>query len=233
MGKRMAAVTGGCPKELLGVGGVPVLSRALSEVKDAEIGTVYVVSRREKEVLNSYVSAIPDPRPELRFQEAPRGLAHAVASAGVQDRPSVLVMGDSFYFPDSPIGRLQDAIVAGAWASIAVRRVPRGQVGLYGIVEFDPETGTILSTVEKPAPEDAPSDWAVSSRYALSARAMQDLRRFVAEWSHPGEMPLTPFFQEALSRGETLTAVQIGDSEKMYDCGDADGYAAAIKEFGA
>ena len=65
-------------------------------------------------------------------------------------------------------------------ASIAVQDVPRDQTSSYGIVatdDFNGREGRIRAIVEKPRPEDAPSNLAVVGRYVLSPRIFELLER--------------------------------------------------------
>lgn len=232
LGKRMASVTGGLPKELLRIGGRPVIERTIHEALEAGAEPVYVISSMEKPELNAFVFGLDDTRVVLAFQEAPLGLAHAVDCAGVNEDTALVLMADSFFAPASPLPLLKARVEAGAWACAAVRQVPQDQLHLYGVAAFD-EKLRMSRVVEKPKPEEAPSDWAVSGRFGLSADAMETLHQAVSSWDGVGEINLSVVLRAGLATGKAIYAVPVPEETKLYDCGDPEGYQAALEALGA
>src|SRR5687768_11432369 len=95
-GFRMASVTGGAPKELLDLGGKPVLLRVLEEARQADPDQIVVVSAQDKETLNEAVeewakAEFADLPVRIAYQETANGLAGAVAAADCHDDALVLV----------------------------------------------------------------------------------------------------------------------------------------------
>jgi UTP--glucose-1-phosphate uridylyltransferase len=257
LGKRMRAFTSGTPKELLSVGGKPVLQWVIDEAIESGADPVVVVSSQSKPELNAYVFGLSDPRVQLAFQEDARGLAHAVACAGASDSAALILMADSFYRPStnqararrstgsfpvsfdllrkirasSPLDGLAERLRAGAWGCMAVRQLPIEQLHLYGVASFDAE-GRVSEVVEKPAHGKAPSDWAVSGRFGLSSDAMRVLHQSVQQWQGLGEINLSVVLRAGLLMGEAIYAVPVPETTRLYDCGDPEGYEEAVKELG-
>ena len=107
------------------------------------------------------------------------GLGHAVlqAKTHVGDEPFLCLLGDTIFSGEpSPSQQLIDAHARLSddnenVSVIGLERVPRDKVGRYGIVggdALDDATLRVRTLVEKPDPDNAPSDLAVAARYALS-----------------------------------------------------------------
>ena len=102
------------------------------------------------------------------------GLGHAVLCARpvIGDEPFAVLLPDDLIWSrgDGALKQMADRAQATGGSVIAVQDVPHQQTGSYGIVAtdaFDGRAGRISQIVEKPRPEDAPSDLAVVGRYIL------------------------------------------------------------------
>ncbi|MGH8561998.1 MAG: UTP--glucose-1-phosphate uridylyltransferase GalU, partial [Nevskiales bacterium] len=112
------------------------------------------------------------------------GLGHAVSCAwpavGDQDF-SVLLADDLIHSgAQSCLQQMQRVYQQYGCSVIAVQRVPRDEVSSYGIVEIEslaPGIGEIKRIVEKPRPENAPSNLAVVGRYILTPRGFMLLEK--------------------------------------------------------
>ena len=105
------------------------------------------------------------------------GLGHAVLCARpvVGDEPFAVLLPDDLIWSRGPgaLAQMADHAQATGASVIAVQDVPREATGSYGIVAtqaFDGRAGRIDAIVEKPRPEDAPSELAVVGRYVLDPR---------------------------------------------------------------
>src|SRR5699024_10183489 len=113
---------------------------------------------------------------------------------------------------------------------IAVQQVPESETHKYGIVEVEPlEDGVsqITGIVEKPDPEDAPSNLAVVGRYILSPRTFKLLNTV-----GPGsgqEVQLTDAIAKLLQE-QTVLAYEFQGTR--YDCGSKLGYLRANVQYG-
>lgn len=227
LGKRMVEVTGGAPKELLSVGDRPVLAWVLDEAFRAGCHRVVVVSSPKKPDLDRYVASLGDRRVSVAHQTSTRGLAHAVACAGVQGEPSVVLMADVFLVPGTSLGYLVRALMKGAWAGALVRPVPDEHVRRYGIVERGSD-GQATRLLEKPDPRETASRWAVSGRYGLGAEAMDGVHRACLDLDAPApELYLAPILSEGIAQGRAFATAELGQ-DLLFDCGSPEGYRSAV-----
>lgn len=237
LGKRMLEVGGGLPKELLVVGGEAILERVLDEAIGVGASEVIVVSSAAKPQIEAFVRMYGSDKVRVAFQDKPLGLAHAVAAAGVREEPVLVLMADAFYEPESPIASLAESLLErDSWACVAVRQAPIEELYRYGVVDFDPSSGQIRAMAEKPSSEDAPSNWVVAGRIGLSREALGTLHSLVEAFEPSQTEPeihLTRVLQEGLNSGQELLAFPALRDERYFDCGDPEGYEAAIQELGA
>lgn len=115
-------------------------------------------------------------------QQAPLGLGHAVWCARdvVGDEPFAVMLPDMIMVSDTPcLKSMTDAFTTTGGNIIAVEEVPRSDVSKYGIVDIGDvaKAGLIElnGMVEKPAVEDAPSNFMISGRYILEPRIFERL----------------------------------------------------------
>ena len=149
------------------------------------------------------------------------GLGHAVLCAKpvIGDEPFAVILPDDLIWNSGPGALRQMADVAEATGAgvIATQSVPRAQVSSYGIVAteaFNDRRGRITAIVEKPAPEDAPSNLAVVGRYVLPPRIFGLL-----EATRPGaggEIQLTDAISALLAEEPVLAYSFQGT---RFDCG--------------
>ena len=149
------------------------------------------------------------------------GLGHAVLCARpvIGDEPFAVLLPDDVIWNRGPGALKQMADVAEETGAsvIATQAVPREQTGSYGIVatgDFADRRGRITSMVEKPAPEDAPSNLAVVGRYVLSPRIF-DLLESTAPGAG-GEIQLTDAISALLAEHPVLAYRFQGT---RFDCG--------------
>jgi UTP--glucose-1-phosphate uridylyltransferase len=195
-----------------------------SELKEA--GKTALLEKVQN-VLPANVSCI-----YLRQSEA-LGLGHAVlcAESVVADEPFAVILADDLIRGDNGVGAIaQMAQVYDRYqcSVILVEEVPADETSKYGIVEVeddDGETATITSIVEKPQPDDAPSNLAVVGRYILTPRIFSLIKK--TGQGAGGEIQLTDAIAELL-KYEKVRAYRV--KGKRYDCGSKLGYLEATVE---
>ncbi|MES9829711.1 MAG: UTP--glucose-1-phosphate uridylyltransferase GalU [Candidatus Thiodiazotropha sp.] len=197
-----------------------------SELKEAGKTTLL---QKVQNVLPADVSCI-----YLRQAEA-LGLGHAVLCAEpvVADEPFAVILADDLIRGEDGVGAIaQMAEVYERYqcSVILVEEVPQEETGKYGIVEVeddDGETAIMTSIVEKPKPEDAPSNLAVVGRYILTPRIFELIKE--TGRGAGGEIQLTDAIAELL-KYEKVRVYRV--KGKRYDCGSKLGYLEATVEYG-
>ena len=137
------------------------------------------------------------------------GLGHAVlcAKAVIGDEPFAVLLPDDLIWNrgDGALKQMADLNEASGASVIAVEDVPHDKTASYGIVAtdaFDGRKGRISQIVEKPKPEDAPSDLAVVGRYVLSPKIFELLEQTGS--GAGGEIQLTDAIAQLLKTEEVI-----------------------------
>ncbi|MEX0430750.1 UTP--glucose-1-phosphate uridylyltransferase GalU [Spiribacter insolitus] len=170
----------------------------------------------------------------IRQSEA-LGLGHAVlcAEPAVGDEPFAVILADDLIDDGDGDGclaqmvRRYDEQVA---SILGVQRVPEAHTDRYGVVDVEPVSerlGRLNAIVEKPKPEQAPSNLGVVGRYILNGSIFNKLRQ--TRPGAGGEIQLTDAIA-ALMRDEPVFAYEF--EGMRYDCGDKLGYLQATVEYG-
>lgn len=169
-------------------------------------------------------------------QPRPHGLGHAILMAKdlVGDEPFGVLLGDDLVVnPERPcLRQLMDVHEQHGGCVIAAMRVPPEQTKLYGVfdlregLDVDARTHRVSDLVEKPKPEDAPSDLAVIGRYVLTPDIFAALER--TQPGSGGEIQLTDGLR-ALRDREPIYAYEFEGTR--YDTGDPVGYLTTSLAF--
>ncbi|MBE7157319.1 MAG: UTP--glucose-1-phosphate uridylyltransferase GalU [Rhodospirillales bacterium] len=172
----------------------------------------------------------------VRQREA-LGLGHAVLQAKelVGNEPFSVILSDDIIAADTPcVRQLADAHAAMDGSVIALMEVPRDQISSYGCVAAEPVSDKrfgdrlfkITDMVEKPKPEEAPSNLAIIGRYVLTP----DIFGYI-ETLQPGsggELQLTDALKAQMQNRPVYGLKFEG---KRYDAGDKAGFLKATVEF--
>lgn len=149
------------------------------------------------------------------------GLGHAVLCAKpvVGDEPFAVLLPDDLIWSkgDGALKQMADHAQATGGSAVAVQDVPREQTGSYGIVAtdaFDGQGGRIRQIVEKPSPEQAPSNLAVVGRYILTPAIFGLLE--TTQKGTGGEIQLTDAIAALLEK-ERVDAFRFRGTR--FDCG--------------
>jgi UTP-glucose-1-phosphate uridylyltransferase len=110
---------------------------------------------------------------------------------------------------------------------VAIENVPADQTHRYGVLDPIEDTADnalvgVKGLVEKPAPEDAPSNLAIIGRYILDPRIMQTLADF--KQGAGGEIQITDAMAALI--GE-VAMHGFRFSGTRYDCGTKEGFLEA------
>ena len=161
-------------------------------------------------------------------QLEPLGLGHAVWTARnvIGGEPCAVLLPDDVILGDRPcLRQLLDAYEETGGTVVAARRVAKSQLSRYGILATENSAGPlhlVTDLVEKPAPDDAPSDLAIFGRYVLAPDVLEALER-----TQPGsgkEIQLTDAIKTTIARSRVAALEFAGDH---YDLGTVPGYLKA------
>src|SRR4029077_17493504 len=109
------------------------------------------------------------------------------------DEPFVVMLGDDLIHPSEPLlGEMLRAHDTFGRSVIAAMEVSKQEISMYGCIQpepFEEDLVRILSIIEKPSPEEAPSNLAVIGRYVFTPEIFDALRRTAP--GKGGEIQLT------------------------------------------
>ena len=181
---------------------VPVLEQQLAEQgKDALLASVVATNEMGGDL--HYVR-----------QGDPKGLGHAVlrAKRHVGDEAFAVLLGDDLIDEkEDLLARMVEVQERTGGSVVALMEVPREAISAYGAAAIEAVEGEdgfvkITGLVEKPAADEAPSNYAVIGRYVLSPKVFEVLENTAP--GRGGEIQLTDALQ-TLAQGE-------GEGEGVY-----------------
>jgi UTP--glucose-1-phosphate uridylyltransferase len=166
-------------------------------------------------------------------QEQPLGLGHAVLQArrAVGDEPFALMLPDDIFDCSRPcLGQMIAMAERLDAPVVALLKVAKSEVSKYGIVtgeRVEERLHRLTGMVEKPRPEDAPSDLAIVGRYVLPPEIFEILAH--GKPGAGGEIQLTDALIE-LARRRPVYGYEF--EGMRYDIGDPLGFLTAQVGFG-
>jgi UTP--glucose-1-phosphate uridylyltransferase len=248
MGTRFLPATKATPKEMLPVVDKPAIQYVVEEAVAAGLTDLLVITGRNKNTLENHfdrnleleaaLEAKGDTERLQRVREAgvaadihytrqgeARGLGHAVLCAArhVGDEPFAVLLGDDLIDSRDPLlATMLDVRERYGGSVVALMEVPQEQIGLYGCAAAEPtgEDGVVRVTdlVEKPTPDEAPSNLAIIGRYVLSPAVFEVLRK--TEPGRGGEIQLTDALRTLAGSAEDGPVHGVVFTGRRYDTGD-------------
>jgi UTP--glucose-1-phosphate uridylyltransferase len=128
-------------------------------------------------------------------QKDPMGLGHAVSIAEphVGNEPFAVLLGDDLIARSMPLLETMLKVHERYGRSVvAAQEVSRDEISLYGCIQpefVEDDLARIVSIVEKPSPEEAPSNLAAIGRYVFTPEIFDALRQ--TQPGRGGEIQLT------------------------------------------
>ena len=257
LGTRFLPATKVVPKELFPIGDQPAIQVVIDEALGAGIDHVVVVSSRSKPAVAQYfepddalldaldakgktatadrLRAIGrDWRVSIVYQDNRKGLGHAVGCAreAVGDEPFAVMLPDELMASSSLLAQMNGVCAATDGSVVAVLEVPRHQVSSYGVIDpsgsmSDDGVIPVQDLVEKPAIEDAPSNYIITGRYVLTADAWDEIDALTP--GRGGELQLTDALRAQAARSPFHAVLSdVG----RYDTGNPLGFLTASIELG-
>ncbi len=169
-------------------------------------------------------------------QNKPAGDGHAILAALPfvdPDEPVAILFGDDIiHHTGRPaIGQLIDVYNQFNGPVAALQEVPKNETSRYGVIggaEIGKGVYEIDTFVEKPAPEDSPSNLAIVGRYVITPEIMELLKH--QEPGKDGEIRLADAFISYLKDHNAMYGCQFEGSR--YDCGNKFQFIVAQIELG-
>lgn len=217
-GTRMLPASKAVPKNLLPLVDRPMIHYIVEEAVEAGLTRIILVTSPGKDALADYFSPSPELEAFLHDkgrshllsplqrlmdaadfrtvpQEEPLGLGHAVLTArdAVGDEPFAVLLPDDLIVDDAPaIGRLVAVAQEREASVVAIEEVPMERISAYGAIdprEVSDGLYEVLGLVEKPPPDEAPSNLGIVGRYVLTPEVFPALEQ--VEPGSGGEIQLT------------------------------------------
>ena len=211
--------------------------RAIEDHFDSAPALEAELEKKGKTDLLALVRETADIRVHYIRQRYMRGLGDAIycAKPFMGDEPFAVLLGDDVvYSPGNPaLKQLMDVYNATGASVLGCQIVPLEQISAYGSVDGEevdvPNFGKIVrakSMIEKPSPEEAPSQLAVLGRYVIKPEIFEILEHTAP--GKGGEIQLTDALN-TLAHQDTVYACNF--KGQRYDLGDKLGFLKATVEF--
>ena len=256
MGTRFLPATKANPKEMLPIVDKPLIQYAVEEAVAAGITSMIFITGRNKRSIADHFDKAYELETELHArgrdklleilhnilpsnvsciylrQSQALGLGHAVLCARpvVGNDPFAVILADDLISAEVPaMKQMTDIYRHYNNSVIGVQQVAQNETSRYGIVKvrsWEQGIHKMDGIVEKPKPQDAPSNLGVVGRYILTPRIFDHLEKVQAGVG--GEIQLTDGIASLLTKEQVLAYEFAGI---RYDCGDKLGYLQATVEY--
>lgn len=252
LGSRFLPATKSIPKEMLPIIDKPLIQYAVDEAIDAGFSELIFITGNTKRAIQDHFKFNPDlnisnlTEDKKNFlsemhrvipshvsckyiiQDEPLGLGHAILQAkeAIGEDPFAVVLADDLI--DSKQGVLKqmlDHYKDENSSIISVQKIMKSESINYGIIEFkevNKDLMKIIDIVEKPSPENAPSNYGVVGRYIFSSMIFSMLDKVSAGVGN--EIQLTDAIKLLL---KTNPIYSYKFSGTRYDCGTKIGFIKA------
>lgn len=256
LGTRFLPATKALPKEMLPIVDKPTIQFIVEEARQSGIEDIVIVSGKNKRSIEDHFDSNPELEDNLIAkhktemlklvqettglnlyfirQSHPRGLGDAVltAKAFIGNEPFVVMLGDDMMHDQVPLTQqLINSYQETGASTLAVMRVPHEDTAKYGVidptVEIKPGLFNVKNFVEKPTPEQAPSDLAIIGRYLFNPEIFEALEQTAP--GKGGEVQLTDAI-DLLNRTQRVFAHEF--KGERHDVGNKFGWLQTNIEYG-
>lgn len=251
LGTRFLPATKTVPKELLPIVDIPAIQYVVEEAVESGIKEIIFVTGRGKDSIEDHFDPAPELEQVLEErgqtemmetlqriaemievvsirQKRPLGLGHAVLCTRdlVGDEPFAVLLADDLIDAQVPcVRQLIDVFEEKKESVIALMKVPRAEVHRYGVIKGQGLTDRLYEVeemVEKPRPDEAPSQMAIIGRYILRPEIFPLLEKVPP--GRAGEIQLTDGLLHLVRKRKVYGYEFVGE---RYDVGDKFGFVRA------
>jgi len=255
-GTRFLPATKAMPKEMLPIVDKPVIQYIVEELLEAGVYNIIFVTGRHKRAIEDHFDLNPDlelhleragkkkllgevrkishlVNPIFIRQKEQKGLGHAILTAKAtlgSEEPFIVSLGDIIIKGINTIDIMRQIYHRYGKSVIILFEVPRKDVFKYGIAKvrkIDNDTFLVEDIVEKPSPQEAPSNYAVAGRYLFTPTIWEKLEK--TKPGKGGEIQLTDAIKELLKE-EAVYAYKI-DRNSVFDTGNKLDYLKTVITF--
>lgn len=256
LGSRFLPATKAIPKEMLPVVDKPLIQYAVEEALEAGVEQMIFVTGRTKNAIMDHFDKAYELEAELEQRNKEKllaivrsiipehvscvyirqaealGLGHAVlcAEPAIDNEPFAVILADDLIDggEKASLTQMVEVFEKNRCSILGVETVAHEEIEKYGVVSYEEEDGLtkVTGIVEKPKPDEAPSNLAVVGRYVLTS-SIFDLIRSTGKGAG-GEIQLTDAIATLLDKEQVLAHAFSG---KRYDCGSKLGYLQATVEY--
>ena len=206
LGVRFLPATKAQPKEMLPVVDKPAIQYVVEEAVAPGMTDIIIITGRGKRAIEDHFDKSYELEHRLREsgnsealaevqriasmadifyirQKEQLGLGHAIlcAKKHIGHEPFAVMLGDDIVVSDRPcIGQLTEVFEKMKASVVGVEQVPKSRIQRYGVIKGKKVRDDIYKVddlVEKPSPQEAPSDLAIIGRYVLGPEIFGFLER--------------------------------------------------------
>jgi len=255
-GTRFLPATKSMPKEMLPIVDKPLIQYGVEEAMEAGMCNIGIVTGRGKRALadhfdvsyelehqisgSSKEGLLKDIRKILSDctfsytrQSEMKGLGHAILTGEtlIGREPFGVILADDLCVGEGDGVLTQMAKIYAKYrcSIVAIEEVPNEEVHKYGVIagsELEDGVYVVSDMIEKPAPEDAPTNLAIIGRYILTPDIFDVIRETPP--GRNGEIQITDALQIQARKNMVLAYRFKG---QRFDCGSVDGFVSATNYF--
>ena len=255
-GTRFLPATKATPKEMLPVLTKPLIQYGVEEALEAGLDTMAIVTGRGKRAIEDhfdisyelehqikgttkehYLTEIRSVISKCTFsytrQVEVKGLGHAILCGEtlIGNEPFAVILADDLCDNenDGVLSQMIDVYNKYKCSIVAIEEVPREDTNKYGVIagqEIDNGIFRVTDMIEKPDPEDAPTNMAIIGRYILTPDIFDIIK--TTKPGKGGEIQITDALLEQAKQGSVIAYKFKG---KRFDCGSVEGFVEATNYF--
>ncbi|MDX9714642.1 MAG: UTP--glucose-1-phosphate uridylyltransferase GalU [Dissulfurispiraceae bacterium] len=253
LGTRFLPATKASPKEMLPIVDKPLIQYGVEEAVECGIDQFIIITGKNKRAIEDHFDTAAELEEKLRSsgkdlmlneitrlntidfayirQRVALGLGHAIFCAYpfVGREPFAVILSDDVIDPDFKVLKEMIELYNNVQSPVvAIQEVPAAETNRYGIIDGEIKDGVIRikGMVEKPDPENAPSNLAIIGRYILTPDIFDVLKE--QKPGKGGEIQLTDALISLMNK-RPIYGYKIKGGR--YDAGDKLGYLTATVDF--